>query len=142
MLSICSSIQSQLLRGEHSIYAGLTFANAFFSSCSVKSDALFSYQPPFNLLAFILLKPASYILTPRALHSANVFLIRLTVGLAFFSSNILYLPYVTKVWLQGVPLSNFKLWPFASCNSTFESCQTSINGRKAKRKILSDGKLF
>ncbi|KAH7928247.1 hypothetical protein BV22DRAFT_1126692 [Leucogyrophana mollusca] len=44
----------------------------------VKSDALFSYQPPFNLLAFVILKPASYILSPRALHSANVFLIRLT----------------------------------------------------------------
>lgn len=44
----------------------------------VKSDALFSYQPPFNILAFIILKPASYILSPRSLHSANVFLIRLT----------------------------------------------------------------
>jgi hypothetical protein len=63
---------------------------------------LFSYQPPFNLLAFILLKPASYILTPRALHSANVFLIRLTVGLAFFSSNILYLPY--RRFVQSFPI--------------------------------------
>ncbi|TFK40031.1 receptor-activated Ca2+-permeable cation channel [Crucibulum laeve] len=44
----------------------------------VKSDALFSYQPPFNLLAFLILKPASWFLTPRALHSTNVFLIRLT----------------------------------------------------------------
>lgn len=44
----------------------------------VKSDALFSYQPPFNILAFVILKPASYILSPRSLHSANVFLIRLT----------------------------------------------------------------
>ncbi|KAG1821906.1 uncharacterized protein BJ212DRAFT_1334451 [Suillus subaureus] len=44
----------------------------------VKSDALFSYQPPFNILAFIILKPASYFLSPRSLHSANVFLIRLT----------------------------------------------------------------
>ncbi|KAF9007612.1 receptor-activated Ca2+-permeable cation channel [Cyathus striatus] len=44
----------------------------------VKSDALFSYQPPFNLLAFLVLKPLSWFLTPRALHSANVFLIRLT----------------------------------------------------------------
>ncbi|KIY63536.1 hypothetical protein CYLTODRAFT_426026 [Cylindrobasidium torrendii FP15055 ss-10] len=43
-----------------------------------KSDALFSYQPPFNILAFLLLKPASYIISPRALHSLNVFLIRLT----------------------------------------------------------------
>ncbi|TDL25527.1 receptor-activated Ca2+-permeable cation channel [Rickenella mellea] len=44
----------------------------------VKSDALFSYQPPFNLFAYILLLPLSWVLTPRALHSANVFLIKLT----------------------------------------------------------------
>lgn len=44
----------------------------------VKSDALFSYQPPFNLLALIILKPASWFLSPRALHSTNVFLIKLT----------------------------------------------------------------
>ncbi|KAJ2925805.1 hypothetical protein H1R20_g11284, partial [Candolleomyces eurysporus] len=44
----------------------------------VKSDALFSYQPPFNILAFIILKPASWFLTPRALHTTNVFLIKLT----------------------------------------------------------------
>ncbi|KAI6024899.1 hypothetical protein BKA83DRAFT_4253865 [Pisolithus microcarpus] len=44
----------------------------------VKSDALFSYQPPFNLLALLILKPATYLLSPRQLHSANVFLIRLT----------------------------------------------------------------
>lgn len=44
----------------------------------VKSDALFSYQPPFNIVALLLLKPASWILSPRALHSANVFLIKAT----------------------------------------------------------------
>ncbi|KAI0303626.1 hypothetical protein B0F90DRAFT_1809383 [Multifurca ochricompacta] len=44
----------------------------------MKSDALFSYQPPFNLLAFVILWPASWVLSPRSLHTANVFLIRLT----------------------------------------------------------------
>ncbi|EPQ52879.1 hypothetical protein GLOTRDRAFT_80104 [Gloeophyllum trabeum ATCC 11539] len=44
----------------------------------VKSDALFSYQPPFNLLAFAILWPASWFVSPRTLHSANVFLIRFT----------------------------------------------------------------
>ncbi|KAI0312291.1 hypothetical protein OF83DRAFT_1166026 [Amylostereum chailletii] len=44
----------------------------------MKTDALISYQPPFNLLAFAILWPASFALTPRALHTANVFLIRLT----------------------------------------------------------------
>ncbi|KAJ7716736.1 receptor-activated Ca2+-permeable cation channel [Mycena maculata] len=44
----------------------------------VKADALFSYQPPFNLLALATLKPASYIVTPRTLHSLNVLLIKIT----------------------------------------------------------------
>ncbi|KAJ7052582.1 receptor-activated Ca2+-permeable cation channel [Mycena amicta] len=44
----------------------------------VQGDALFSYQPPFNLLAFILLKPLSYIVSPRRLHSLNVLLIKIT----------------------------------------------------------------
>ncbi|KAJ3854678.1 hypothetical protein EV368DRAFT_72760 [Lentinula lateritia] len=44
----------------------------------VKTDPLFSYQPPFNVLAFLILKPASWIVSPRALHSLNVFLIKLT----------------------------------------------------------------
>ncbi|KAJ7659964.1 receptor-activated Ca2+-permeable cation channel [Mycena rosella] len=44
----------------------------------VKADALFSYQPPFNLLALALLKPASWIVSPRTLHSLNVFLIKIT----------------------------------------------------------------
>ena len=48
----------------------------------VKSDALFSYQPPFNILAFLLLGPLSLFASPRTLHSVNVFLIRLTVSQA------------------------------------------------------------
>lgn len=44
----------------------------------MKTEALFSYQPPFNILAFLILKPASWFLSPRALHSVNVFLIRVT----------------------------------------------------------------
>ncbi|OSC99282.1 glycoside hydrolase family 92 protein [Trametes coccinea BRFM310] len=41
----------------------------------------------------------------------------------------------------AVPLSLFKLWPFTSCGkgNTFEECQTSIDGRKALRKVLHDG---
>ncbi|XP_006459110.1 hypothetical protein AGABI2DRAFT_66204 [Agaricus bisporus var. bisporus H97] len=43
-----------------------------------KNDALFSYQPPFNIMAFLILKPASWFLSPRALHRVNVFLIKVT----------------------------------------------------------------
>ncbi|KAJ3573130.1 hypothetical protein NP233_g2622 [Leucocoprinus birnbaumii] len=49
-----------------------------YAPYSVRNEALFSYQPPFNILAFVILKPASWFLSPKALHRANVFLIRLT----------------------------------------------------------------
>ncbi|KAF5381962.1 hypothetical protein D9615_004249 [Tricholomella constricta] len=54
------------------------FQFAILTMDGVKSDALFSYQPPFNVLAFLILKPATFILSPRALHTTNVFLIKLT----------------------------------------------------------------
>jgi hypothetical protein len=54
------------------------YARLRVSTRRVKSDALFSYQPPFNLLAFLLLWPSSWFLSPRALHSVNVLLIRIT----------------------------------------------------------------
>ncbi|KAF8797553.1 hypothetical protein BYT27DRAFT_7228919 [Phlegmacium glaucopus] len=38
----------------------------------------------------------------------------------------------------SVPLSNFKIFPFAQCSS-FEKCPTSIARRKLLRKILPDG---
>jgi len=44
----------------------------------VKSDALFSYLPPFNIVAYAVLFPLSRVLSPRVLHTVNVFLIRLT----------------------------------------------------------------
>ena len=50
-----------------------------FHSTRVKSDALFSYQLPFNILALLLLSPLSWCVTPRTLHGVNVFLIKLTV---------------------------------------------------------------
>ncbi|KAI0708309.1 glycoside hydrolase family 92 protein [Earliella scabrosa] len=41
----------------------------------------------------------------------------------------------------SVPLSNFKLFPFASCGqfNKFEECQSTIAMRKTLRKILPDG---
>ncbi|KAF8876853.1 glycoside hydrolase family 92 protein [Infundibulicybe gibba] len=38
----------------------------------------------------------------------------------------------------AVPLSNFKLWPFAQCSS-FEKCPTSLDGRKTLRRVLANG---
>lgn len=52
------------------------FRRAVSTIEGVKADALFSYQPPLNLFALVIMLPASYILTPRWFHKVNVFMIR------------------------------------------------------------------
>ncbi|CDU22040.1 related to YVC1-vacuolar cation channel [Sporisorium scitamineum] len=44
----------------------------------ITTDAIFSYQPPLNLLAVAIVVPLSFVVSPRWLHKINVFLIRLT----------------------------------------------------------------
>ncbi|KZT07728.1 uncharacterized protein LAESUDRAFT_103790 [Laetiporus sulphureus 93-53] len=75
LISILSNTFAQINANAKQEYL---FQYAISTIEGVKSDALFSYQPPFNLLAFAILWPLSFVSTPRALHTANVFLIRLT----------------------------------------------------------------
>ncbi|KAF8339538.1 uncharacterized protein EI90DRAFT_3151052 [Cantharellus anzutake] len=44
----------------------------------VKADAVFSYLPPFNLAAYVILNILGWWVSPRTLHTANVFMIRVT----------------------------------------------------------------
>jgi hypothetical protein len=46
----------------------------------VRSDAIFSYLPPVNILALTFLTPLTWVVSPRTLHRINVFCIRLTVS--------------------------------------------------------------
>ncbi|PCH42243.1 hypothetical protein WOLCODRAFT_137784 [Wolfiporia cocos MD-104 SS10] len=75
LISILSNTFAQIDANAKQEYL---FQYAISTIEGVKSDALFSYQPPFNLVALFILWPLSFVLTPRSLHSANVFLIRLT----------------------------------------------------------------
>ncbi|RTE79091.1 hypothetical protein BHE90_006407 [Fusarium euwallaceae] len=43
---------------------------------SVKSDSIFSYPPPLNILALIMLLPLKLVISSRHFHTINVFLIR------------------------------------------------------------------
>ncbi|KAF9234138.1 hypothetical protein BU15DRAFT_53008 [Melanogaster broomeanus] len=78
LLTILISILSNTAARIDAVVAKYLFQHTIATIEGVKSDALFSYQPPFNILAFLILKPASYLLSPRSLHSANVLLIKLT----------------------------------------------------------------
>ncbi|KAH8108342.1 hypothetical protein DFH11DRAFT_1517080 [Phellopilus nigrolimitatus] len=54
------------------------FRRAVLTIEGVKADYLFSYQPPINVFALVVMLPASYVLSPRWFHKVNVFMIRLT----------------------------------------------------------------
>lgn len=56
--------------------AEIQFRRAVLTLEGVKSDAIFAYQPPFNLLAIIVLIPLKFILTPRWFHKINVAAVR------------------------------------------------------------------
>ncbi|KZT73077.1 hypothetical protein DAEQUDRAFT_684684 [Daedalea quercina L-15889] len=75
LISILSNTFAQIDANAKQEYL---FQYAITTIEGVKSDALFSYQPPFNLLAFAILWPMSFVVSPRKLHSANVLLIKLT----------------------------------------------------------------
>jgi len=56
--------------------AEIQFRRAVLTLEGVKSDALFAYQPPFNILALLILLPLKSILTPRWFHKINVAAVR------------------------------------------------------------------
>lgn len=56
--------------------AEIQFRRAVLTLEGVKSDAIFAYQPPFNLLAIIILVPLKFIVTPRWFHKINVAAVR------------------------------------------------------------------
>jgi hypothetical protein len=57
--------------------AEIQFRRAVLTFAGVKSDSIFAYPPPFNLLALLVLLPLKLLVTPRQFHTVNVFLIRI-----------------------------------------------------------------
>ncbi|UQC80658.1 nonselective cation channel, partial [Colletotrichum lupini] len=57
--------------------AEIMFRKAVLTLEGVKGDAIFAYQPPFNILAVFVLIPLKFILTPRWFHKIHVASVRL-----------------------------------------------------------------
>ncbi|KFY26287.1 hypothetical protein V491_01366 [Pseudogymnoascus sp. VKM F-3775] len=57
--------------------AEIQFRRAVLTFDGVKSDAIFAYRPPFNVLALLILLPLKLILSPRWFHSVNVAMTRI-----------------------------------------------------------------
>jgi hypothetical protein len=56
--------------------AEIQFRRAVLTFMGVKSDAIFAYMPPFNILALLVLIPLKFILSPRWFHKVNVIAVR------------------------------------------------------------------
>ncbi|KAK3996534.1 putative calcium channel [Cladorrhinum sp. PSN332] len=57
--------------------AEIQFRRAVLTLEGVKGDAIFAYQPPFNILAFLVLVPLKFCLSPRWFHKIHVTSVRL-----------------------------------------------------------------
>ncbi|KAK5125212.1 hypothetical protein LTR85_000888 [Meristemomyces frigidus] len=57
--------------------AEIQFRRAVLTFEGVKSDALFAYRPPFNVVALIVLLPLKWILSPRWFHKVNITAVRI-----------------------------------------------------------------
>ncbi|KAL1859831.1 hypothetical protein VTK73DRAFT_7432 [Phialemonium thermophilum] len=56
--------------------AEIQFRHAVLTLEGVKSDAIFAYQPPFNILAMMLLVPLKFLASPRWFHKIHVASVR------------------------------------------------------------------
>lgn len=77
--------------------AEIQFRRAVLTFEGVKSDSLFAYRPPFNLLAFIILLPLKFILSPRWFHKINITAVRvlnapLLLAIAYHERRALWKP--------------------------------------------------
>lgn len=57
--------------------AAIQFQRAVLTLEGVKADAVFAYQPPFNLLAVFMLLPLKFVVSPRWFHKIHVATVRL-----------------------------------------------------------------
>ncbi|KAI0196874.1 nonselective cation channel [Astrocystis sublimbata] len=81
--------------------AEVHFRKAVLTLEGVKSDAIFAYQPPFNLLAFLLLVPMKFLVSPRWFHKIHVATVRainlpLLLCIALLERRLLWSEYVEE----------------------------------------------
>ena len=73
LVSMLSSTYSKIASN---VTAEIQFRRAVLTFEGVKSDAIFAYQPPFNILALFVLLPLKFVLSPRWFHKINVTAVR------------------------------------------------------------------
>jgi hypothetical protein len=73
LVAILTNTFSKIISNEA---AEVQFRRAVLTFQGVKSDAIFSYPPPFNIAAMLILLPIKFVVGPLAFHQINVAAIR------------------------------------------------------------------
>ena len=118
--------------------AEIQFRRAVLTLEGVKSDAIFAYQPPFNLLAILILLPAKFVLTPRWFHKINVTAVRtlnapLLLLIGMLERRTLWAGEDRKLELEQLPKPKPKppsragLWDFSRGFSVHRDIHTVFN---------------
>ncbi len=98
--------------------AEIQFRRAVLTFEGVKSDAIFAYQPPFNVLALCILLPLKCVLSPRWFHKINVTGIRilnapLLIAISAYERRSLWASVKRKPYRPSRAGSLFSSWDFS-----------------------------
>jgi hypothetical protein len=110
----------------------IQYRRAVLTFEGVKSDAIFAYMPPFNILALVIMLPLKLILTPHSFHKVNVYATRtlnlpLLLIIGLHERRTLWMadrhrharPKPTVTWAQAVGSAGGMKDKTASALSTF-----------------------
>lgn len=105
--------------------AEIQFRRSVLTFEGVKSDAIFAYPPPLNVLALLIMLPLKFTMTPRWFHKTNVAVVRtfnapLLLLISFLEGQSLWTDYSAKGFIShkaaltlGKKSNTLAFWGFA-----------------------------
>lgn len=131
--------------------AEIQFRRAVLTLEGVKSDAIFAYQPPFNILALLVLTPLQFILTPRWFHKINVAAVRvinapLLLLIGFIERRTLWAGARRQREAEQLPKASSRanLWDFSrnfSVHGDIQAVFAAEAPESIEEQITNDGDL-
>lgn len=115
LVSMLSHTFSNIVQNANS---EIQFRRAVVTLEGVKSDSIFAYQPPLNVLALLILLPLKLIVSPRWFHKVNVTAIRtfnapILLIIGWYDRKFLWRPAKPKVCEQRKGRSRLPFWDFS-----------------------------